>query len=157
MIAKLTVLCCSALAVGSPIPPVYTAADRNVSPPLQWGAGPAGTKSFAVLCDDPDAPIGDWVHWVIFNIPADQTGLPEGVPQQAKRPDGSIQGLNDSRHPGYDGPYPPPGKPHRYFFKVFALDTMLSLGPAARKRDLLKAIEGHVLAQGEWMGTFLRR
>ncbi len=152
---KLTVIC-AALAAGSALPPQYSGVGRNVSPPLTWGEVPAGTKSIALICDDPDAPGGDWVHWVIWNIPPKAKGLPEGVPVSAKLDDGSLQGLNDFGKPGYYGPTPPPGRPHRYFFKVYALDTVLDLGPRARKADLVKAIAGHVLAQGEWMGTFQR-
>lgn len=146
----------SNLVAGVAIPPDYSGAGRNVSPPLTWSAVPAQTRSIAVLCDDPDAPVGDWVHWVAFNIPAGARGLAAGVPRAAKLPDGTVQGLNDYNRNGYDGPCPPPGKPHRYFYKVFALDTVLALGPGARKKDLLKAIEGHVLARGQWWGTFQR-
>ena len=146
----------SNLVAGVVIPPEYSGAGRNVSPPLTWSAVPAHTRSIAVLCDDPDAPVGDWVHWVAFNIPAGARGLAAGVPRAAKLPDGTVQGLNDYNRNGYDGPCPPPGKPHRYFYKVFALDSVLALGPGARKKDLLKAIEGHVLARGQWWGTFQR-
>ena len=146
----------SNLVAGVAIPIDYSGAGRNVSPPLTWSAVPANTRSIAVLCDDPDAPVGDWVHWVAFNIPAGARGLAAGVPRAAKLPDGTVQGLNDYNRNGYDGPCPPPGKPHRYFYKVFALDTVLALGPGARKKDLLKAIEGHVLARGQWWGTFQR-
>ncbi|MBN1270611.1 MAG: YbhB/YbcL family Raf kinase inhibitor-like protein [Kiritimatiellae bacterium] len=147
---ELTVMS-AAFAMGAAIPPKYCCS--QVSPPLAWGDLPPGTQSIAVLCDDPDAPAGDWVHWVIFNLPADTTKLDEGVPKSAKLPNGAVQGVNDYGRNGYDGPCPPPGARHRYAFKVFALDTRLALGPTAEKSDLLKAIKGHVLAQGELTGT----
>jgi len=146
----------AAFAAGSAIPTKYTCMGQDVSPPITWEKIPEGTKSIALICDDPDAPMGTWVHWVIFNIPPDKTGLPEAVPPDPKLPDGSTQGINDFRRHGYGGPCPPPGKPHRYFFKVYALDTVLDLGSTATKRDVEKAMEGHILAQGELMGTFRR-
>src|SRR4026208_1353047 len=102
---------------GEQIPDKFTYDGRNVSPPLQWNDAPSGTQSFAMICDDPDAPLGTWVHWVLFNLPAELTGLNEGVAAHV-----GIQGKNDFRRLGYGGPSPPPGKPHRYFFKVYALD-----------------------------------
>ncbi|MBN2453880.1 MAG: YbhB/YbcL family Raf kinase inhibitor-like protein [Candidatus Omnitrophica bacterium] len=126
---------------------------ENVSPQIAWLKTPAGTKSIALICDDPDAPGGDWVHWVIFNIPATAGGLPEGVPHGEMLPDGSIQGVNDFDLLGYDGPAPPSGV-HRYIFKVFALDTILGLKPGASKAQLLKAMGGHVLAEGRIVGRF---
>ncbi len=151
----LTVLC-AALAAGSPIPPVYTGAGQDRSPPLQWSGSPEGTASFAVICHDPDAPGVDWSHWVLFNLPADARSLPEGVPPGPAGPAGSVQGINDFGRPGYGGPLPPPGRPHRYFFRVYALDRVLDLGPQARQRDVERAMKGHVLAEGHWMGTFER-
>ena len=152
MIAELTVM--SAFAMGAAIPRTYCCGP--VSPPITWSQVPAGTKSVAVVCDDPDAPAGDWVHWVLFNLPPGAQKLDEGVPKAAELPNGAIQGVNGYDENGYDGPCPPPGKPHRYFFKVFALDTKLSLGATATKRDLLKAMQGHILAKGELWGTFKR-
>lgn len=145
----------AAFAMGAAIPLEYTCAGGR-SPPLAWGKAPAGTQSLALLCDDPDAPAGDWVHWVLFNLPPDLEQLDAAVPRLARLPNGAVQGINDYNRPGYEGPCPPPGRPHRYFFKVFALDCKLSLGPTARKPDLLKAIGGHVLAQGQLYGTFRR-
>lgn len=144
----------SVFAIGMAIPAPYGCSP--MSPPLSWSETPAGTQSIAVLCDDPDAPGGDWVHWVIFNLPADTRKLESGVPKVGQLPNGAVQGLNDYDEAGYNGPCPPPGRPHRYFFKVYALDTKLALTPAARKSDLLQAMKGHILAQGQIHGTFKR-
>ncbi len=138
---------------GSPVPVVYTCRGRDVSPALNWGEPPAGTQSFALIMDDPDAPMGTWVHWVIYNLPASARGLPEAVPAGAQLKDGSLQGRNSGGENGYNGPCPPSGT-HRYFFKLYALDGALSLPSGASKDQLLKAMQGHVLAQGELMGTF---
>jgi len=143
----------SAFAQGQPIPPQYTCRGKDVSPPLNWSDAPAGTQSFALICDDPDAPAGDWVHWLIYNLPAATHSLPEGVPTDGQLPDGSRQGLNGWGQTGYRGPCPPSGT-HRYFFKLYALDTVLNLPPGATKQQLLKAMEGHILARTELMGTF---
>lgn len=152
MIAELTII--SVFAMGSTIPAKYCCS--RVSPPISWSAVPTGTQSVAVLCDDPDAPGGDWVHWVLFNLPPDAQKLEEAVPSKPQLPNGAIQGTTDYGRPGYDGPCPPPGRPHRYFFKVFALDTKLALDSSATKADLLEAMEGHILAQGQLMGKFGR-
>jgi hypothetical protein len=146
----------SAFAMGAAIPLKFTGGGDNVSPPLSWGTVPAGTQSIAILCDDPDAPVGDWVHWILFNLPPETVKLEAGVLRQVQLPNGALQGLNDYHHNGYDGPWPPPGKSHRYFFKVFALDSKLNLNGKARKADLLKAVQGHTLAQGQLIGTFQR-
>ena len=138
-----------AFAPGQSIPPKYSCVGRNLSPDLAWTGAPAATKSFALIADDPDAPMGTWVHWIVFNIPAMTTGVPEA----AQFSDGSVLGKNSSRHLGYDGPCPPSGT-HRYFFKLYALDTMLTLSASASKDQLLKAMQGHILTQGELMGTF---
>ncbi|MCX6997879.1 MAG: YbhB/YbcL family Raf kinase inhibitor-like protein [Kiritimatiellaeota bacterium] len=151
----LTVLS-AAFVMGAPIPPKYAGGGGNLSPPLAWSPAPAGTQSVAILCDDPDAPAGDWVHWVLFNLPPDTVQLDEGVPAKPALPNGAVQGLNDYGRHGYAGPWPPPGKPHRYFFKVYALNTKLNLAATARKSDLLKAMQGHILAQGSLHGTFQR-
>ena len=137
-----------------PAPNLYDGPNR--SPPLSWSDVPDGTKSLAVICDDPDAPRGTWVHWVLFNLPPGTTQLPEGIPKDRKLPSGAIQGVNDFRQPGYDGPAPPPGKPHRYVFKVYALDAMLPLGPGAIKADVEKAMKGRILAQGQLVGMYKR-
>jgi len=142
--------------MGATLPNKFTCKGENISPPLQWTQPPALTKSIAVLCDDPDAPGGDWVHWVLFNLPADATSLDEGQPPSPRLPTGAVQGLNDFGTPGYKGPCPPPGKPHSYVFHVYALDTMLKLGSNATKPDLVRAMDGHILASGTLAGTFRR-
>ena len=146
----------AAFKEGEMIPQEYTADGQNISPPLKWESAPAQTKSFALIADDPDAPMGTWVHWVIFNIPPTTTGLPENVPTKNSLPDGALQGKNDSREIGYDGPSPPSGT-HRYFFKLYALDTMLKLSSGISKRELLKAMEGHILAQAQLTGKYSRK
>jgi Raf kinase inhibitor-like YbhB/YbcL family protein len=151
---ELTVMS-TAFAVGAAIPPKYTCMGEDVSPPLAWRDVPEGAQSIAVISDDPDAPAGDWVHWLIFNLPPDTTELAEGIPSSPRLDSGAVQGTTDWGKPGYRGPCPPSGT-HRYFFKVYALDTMLDLGQSARKSDLLRAMEGHILAKGELMGTFRR-
>lgn len=137
------------------IPVQYTCDGRNVSPPLQWSKAPADTNSFALICDDPDAPAGTWVHWVIFNIPATVNNLPENVPQDKEIPGLGKNGKNSDRSFGYDGPAPPSGT-HRYYFKLYALDAMLNLKPGATKEELLKAMKGHVLAEAQIMGKYGR-
>lgn len=143
----------TAFAAGAFIPAVYSCTGRSISPPLIWSNAPTGTKSFALIMDDPDAPIGTFVHWVIYNIPASSKGLPEAVPANGQLADGSVQGSNGAGRAGYTGPCPPSGT-HRYFFKLYALDIVLSLSSRASKDQLLKAMQGHILAQGELMGTF---
>ena len=153
----------TAFAEGKVIPKKYTGEGEDVSPPLAWSNLPEGTKQIALICDDPDAPGPQpWVHWVIYNLPADATGLPEGVPRgpRLKAPAGGLQGKNswDSDNIGYRGPLPPKGHGrHRYYFKLYALDVQLSLEPGLSKDALLKKIEGHVLAQGQLMSTYERR
>lgn len=141
---------------GDPIPPRYTCTGDDISPPLAWTGGPAGTKSFALICDDPDAPMGTWVHWIIFNAPADSVGLPESLPTLPELPNGARQGKNSWKKVGYGGPCPPPGKPHRYFFKLYALDAMLPLDASAGSRNVQDAMKGHVMAEGQLMGTYQR-
>ena len=144
----------TAFAQGQPIPETYTCDGKGISPPLSWPGAPARTKSFALIMDDPDAPSGTYVHWVIYNIPGAATGLVEAMPKDGHLVDGSVQGQNSARRPGYTGPCPPGGT-HRYFFKLFALDTTLSLD-AGTKDSLLSAMQGHILAEGELMGTYSR-
>jgi len=146
----------SAFKMGSTIPKKYTGDGVDVSPPLSWDGVPEGTKSLALISDDPDAPVGTWVHWVIFNIPSSEKGLPEGVPKQNTLSNGAKQGMNDFRKIGYNGPAPPPGKPHRYYFKLYALDIVLDLPAGIKKSELLKAMEGHILSTSEYMGTYQR-
>jgi Raf kinase inhibitor-like YbhB/YbcL family protein len=145
-----------AFADGTPIPERYTGDGADVSPPLVWSEAPPGTQGFALICDDPDAPVGTWVHWVIYGLPATATGLPEMVAPTDVLPGGVKQGLNDFRRVGYGGPCPPPGRPHRYFFKLYALDTGLALKPRATKADLLRAMQGHVRGEAQLMGTYQR-
>lgn len=145
-----------AFTQGQAIPRQYTGDGKDLSPPLAWTKAPPGTASWALICDDPDAPVGTWVHWVLFNLPASARDLPEHVPTDKQLASGAIQGKNDFGNLGYGGPAPPKGKPHRYFFKLFALDRSLTLKPGATKAELLKAMEGHVLGHGELMGTYQR-
>ena len=145
----------SAFEDGGLIPAKYTCDGADVSPPLQWNKVPEGTKSIALICDDPDAPMGTWVHWVIFGLPADIRELAEDVPPDKTLPNGARQGTSDFGRIGYGGPCPPSGT-HRYFFKIYALDRELDLPAGARKRDLLKAVEGHILGQGELVGKYKR-
>ena len=135
---------------GQSIPAKYSCIGKNVSPALTWSDPPAGTQSFALIVDDPDAPMGTWVHWVLFNIPVDQRALAEDLPVTGNA---IYFGKNSSGNTRYDGPCPPSGT-HRYYFKLYALDTPVDLLPGATKEELLKAMQGHTLAQGELMGTF---
>jgi Raf kinase inhibitor-like YbhB/YbcL family protein len=137
------------------IPSKYTCDGADVSPPLQWDSVPEDTKSIAVICDDPDAPMGTFVHWVLFNLPAETRKLTENVPADETLPNGTKQGTSDFGRTGYGGPCPPSGT-HRYYFKVYALDSEIDLPAGARKPELLKALEGHILAQGQLMGKYKR-
>jgi Raf kinase inhibitor-like YbhB/YbcL family protein len=141
---------------GAPIPAKHTCDGADVSPALAWEGTPKGTRSLALICDDPDAPGGTWVHWVLFCLPPSAKGLPEGVRKVVGLPDGSRQGLSDFKRTGYGGPCPPAGKPHRYFFKVYALDAALDLQGAVTKARLEAAMKGHILAQGALVGTYRR-
>jgi Raf kinase inhibitor-like YbhB/YbcL family protein len=145
-----------AFANGAEIPRKFTCSGADLSPALNWSGVSPAAHSLALIADDPDAPKGAWTHWLIWNIPAYLTALPEGVPAQEVLENGAAQGTNDFKRIGYGGPCPPPGKPHRYFFKLYALNTTLSLPAETGKKDLEKAIRGHILAEAEWMGTFRR-
>jgi len=147
----------SAFRDGASIPVKHTCDGEDVSPPLEWSGAPEGTKSLALICNDPDAPMKTWVHWVLYDIPASETQLPEGVPKEESVLEGAKQGTTDFGRIGYGGPCPPPGKPHRYYFKLYALDTVLNLAPGASEKDLLRAMDGHVLAEGQLMGTYKRQ
>ena len=138
------------------IPSKYTCTGPDVSPALTWSDPPAGTQSFTLIADDPDAPVGTWVHWVAYDLPASTRQLPEGVPKTGAVPGGGVQGLNDFGKTGYGGPCPPPGKAHRYYFKLYALDSKLDLKPGATKKAVEQAMQGHILAQAEVMGRFKR-
>jgi len=144
----------TAFRAGEAIPRAYTGDGRDVSPPLKWAEPPPGTESFALICEDPDAPRKTWVHWVLFNLSPEMRELAEGLPRQKVLPDGAAQGKNDFDKIGYGGPAPPRGKPHRYFFKLYALNTRLELPPGATRDQVLGALRGHVLAEGQLMGTY---
>ncbi len=146
----------SAFQEGGMIPADYTCDGRNISPPLSWSGIPEKVVTLALICDDPDAPVGTWVHWVLYNLPASVKELPAGIPPEGKPTSGAVQGKNDFRKPGYGGPCPPGGT-HRYYFKLYALDKALDLKPGATKKELLKAMEGHILAEGQLMGRYKRR
>jgi Raf kinase inhibitor-like YbhB/YbcL family protein len=141
---------------GQTIPKQYTADGKNVSPPLTWNQPPSGTKSLALICDDPDAPVGTWVHWVVYGLSPQSSGLAEGVLAQASVANQCQQGVNSFHKIGYGGPSPPPGKPHRYFFKLFALDSDPAFKGPATAKQLEEAMRGHTLAAGEIMGTYGR-
>ena len=147
----------SAFSEGEPIPARHTCDDKNVSPPLKWSGAPPGTKSLALIVEDPDAPAGTWVHWVLFDLPANTSELPEDLPKGQRLPNGAKQGLNDFKHLGYGGPCPPQGKLHRYVFKLYAVDSSLDLKPGATKKELEQAMEKHILAQGQLIGTYKRK
>ena len=146
----------SAFQEGGKIPAKYTCEGQDISPALAWDEPPAGTQTFALIMDDPDAPVGVFTHWVLFNLPAATDGLPEAVPTQAQLQDGSLQVKNDFGRTGYGGPCPPSGRPHRYQFTLYALDQTLDLMAGASKKQVLDAIQGHVLAQGRLTGTYQR-
>lgn len=148
----------SAFSEGQPIPRAYTCDGVNISPPLEWSGVPKTARTIAIVCDDPDAPDapgGAWVHWVLYNLPADNIGLVENLPATESLKAGGFQGTNEFGKIGYGGPCPPSGT-HRYFFHVYALDSDLPLKAGATKAELMKAIEGHTLLQGQLMGTYRR-
>jgi Raf kinase inhibitor-like YbhB/YbcL family protein len=146
----------TAFEEGGAIPPRYTCDGLDISPPLSWSSLPDGAQSLALIADDPDAPSGTFVHWVLYNLPPDTLRLLEDVPKQETLPSGAVQGLNGAGRIGYRGPCPPSGT-HRYFFKIYALDTELDLEPGATKEDLVSVMEEHVLAEGRLMGTYRKR
>lgn len=148
-----------AFEAGGSIPARHTCDDRDLSPELSWTEPPAGTRSLALISDDPDAPVGNWVHWVLYDLGPDARSLPEGLPTdgELQEPVAATQGTNDFGRPGYGGPCPPPGAPHRYFFRLYALDARLELGPGATKKDVEQAMQGHVLGQTELMGRYARQ
>jgi Raf kinase inhibitor-like YbhB/YbcL family protein len=138
------------------IPAKHACTDANVSPPLGWQEVPEGVKAFAVIVDDPDAPAGTWVHWVLYDIPADTRELPAAVPTIERGAGGMKQGKNDFQDIGWGGPCPPPGPGHKYVFHLYALDGPSGLAPGASKADLLAAMRGHVLGEATLIGTFER-
>jgi Raf kinase inhibitor-like YbhB/YbcL family protein len=141
---------------GMTIPKQFTGDGADQSPPLRWSEPPPATKSIGLICDDPDAPRGTWVHWVLFNLPTQTRELEEGMPTTATLPSGAKQGKNDFGNIGYGGPAPPKGKAHRYFFKLYALDVAVDLAPGATKAQLEHAMKGHILAEGQLMRTYKR-
>ncbi|MDO9579625.1 MAG: YbhB/YbcL family Raf kinase inhibitor-like protein [Bacteroidales bacterium] len=145
----------SAFNEGAIIPRKYTCDNIDISPPLEWLQVPDGTKTFALICDDPDAPMGTWVHWVLFNLPENVLELPENVLKMEVLKNGARQGKNDFGRIGYGGPCPPSGT-HRYYFKIYALDKKLDSKPGITKKELLKTMEGHMLAEGQLMGRYKR-
>ncbi len=152
------ILTSTAFKDGATIPGKHTCDGVDVSPPLAWSGTPAGTRSVALIADDPDAPGGTWVHWVLYNLPAEVSELPENIAKvESLDLGGARQGRNDFRRPGYGGPCPPPGPAHRYFFKLYALDTRLELKAGAQKKDVEAAMEGHVLGSAQLMGTYARQ
>jgi len=149
-------LATSSFSNGGEIPKKFTCSGADVSPELAWSEAPAGTKSFALIADDPDAPGGTYTHWVVYDLPANKASLPENVAKTDEISGGGKQGRNDFRKIGYGGPCPPPGKAHRYFFRLNALDKMLNLSAGAGRQDVEQAMKGHVLGEAEVMGRFAR-
>lgn len=146
----------TAFKEGDQIPVRYTGDGQDTSPPLEWSKPPPGTQTFALIVDDPDAPRGVFTHWVLFNLPADTRQLPEGIPTQDRLENGARQGKNDFGKTGYGGPYPPPGTAHRYRFTLYALDKPLDLLAGASQKQVLDAMKGVILAQGQLTATYRR-
>ncbi|RLC46918.1 MAG: YbhB/YbcL family Raf kinase inhibitor-like protein [Candidatus Cloacimonadota bacterium] len=146
----------SAFSYGEMIPKKYTADGEDISPSLKWTKLPEGTKSLVLICDDPDAPMRTWVHWVMYAIPPEQDSLPEGIGKEAEVLNGIKQGKNDFHKFGYGGPSPPKGKPHRYYFRLYAIDIIPDLTIGATKSDVMNAIKGHIIAQGNLMARYQR-
>lgn len=146
----------SVFETGAMIPGKYTCDGEDISPPLSWDGVPNGTQSLALINDDPDAPMGTWVHWVIYDIPATVKEFKENIPKEKKLSDGTLQGITDFKRIGYGGPCPPSGT-HRYFFKLYALDTKLNFDSGATKKQIEDAMKGHILAQAELVGKYARK
>jgi Raf kinase inhibitor-like YbhB/YbcL family protein len=142
---------------GGRIPHVHTCEGDDVSPPLQWSGAPVNTRTYAIICEDPDAPRGTWIHWVLYNISGDAVELTRAIPSLPELPSGARHGRNTAGDLAYAGPCPPPGDPHRYFFRLYALDISLNLPPGATKAELQRAMEQHIVAQGTLMGTYQHR
>ncbi len=141
---------------GGDIPRKFTCDGADVSPELSWTDPPAGTQSFALIADDPDAPVGTWTHWVLFDVPASMHHLPENLSKVDELPGGGRQGRNDFRKIGYGGPCPPLGKPHRYFFKLYSLSVKLGLKPGVSKQEVEQAMQAHILGKAELIGKYKR-
>ena len=150
------ILTTSAFEAGQAIPVEYSCAGANRSPALNWSGAPAGVGSFALIVEDPDAPSGTFIHWVVFNLPADATGIAGETPRTPGLPDGALQGVNGMGRVGYMGPCPPPGKVHHYHFELFALDSKLDAKPGLDAAGLRAAMQGHIKANTELVGTFER-
>ncbi len=142
---------------GELLAPEHTCEGKDISPELVWTTAPEGTESFALLVEDPDAPIGVWTHWVVYNIPGDARSLDEAMAKRGELSDGTRQGKNDFNRDGYNGPCPPGGSRHHYVFTVFALDTKLKLRPGATNTKLRQAMKGHILAQAERTALYERK
>ena len=150
------VLTSSAFKGGETIPKKYTCDGVDVSPPLSWSGFPAGTKSFVLIVEDPDAPGGVFTHWIAYNISSEITSLPENVEKVERLGNGILQGMNNFGRIGYNGPCPPPGSKHRYYFRIYALDCYIDLPPGATRDEILKVIEGHVVGEAELLGYYKR-
>jgi len=146
----------TAFQEGESIPAQYSCQGQDISPPLAWSEPPSGTRSFALIVYDPDAPVGVFTHWVLFNLPADSRELAEAIPTQPQLPSGALQGKNDFGKIGYRGPCPPRDSPHHYRFTLYALDQALDLKSGAIRKQVLEVMSGHVLAQGQLTGTYQR-
>jgi hypothetical protein len=142
---------------GAEIPRKYTCDGEDVSPRLSWEGVPKGVRSFALIMDDPDARAATWVHWVIYDLPPETRALAEALPAMETLPGAAQQGINDFKKIGYGGPCPPRGPAHRYFFKLYALDTETKLPPRATKQQLLDAMKGHIVGEAELMGRYQRQ
>ena len=139
------------------IPSNYTCDGANISPEISWSDVPDNTQSLVLICDDPDASFNTWIHWVVYNIPAEVKKLEEGLPKTAKLDNGAMQGINDFGEVGFGGPCPPAGKAHRYFFRLYALDAMLKLETAATRKDVEKAMVGHILGETNIHGLYQKK
>ncbi len=146
----------NAFTPGGEIPARFTCTGADLSPELTWSGVPEGTKSLVLIVDDPDAPRGTFTHWLLYDLPPKTQKLGEAVRSVDELPGGGKQGRNDFGNIGYGGPCPPPGRPHRYFFRLYALDTMLDLKPGASRKEVEQKMQGHILAQAELMGKFAR-
>lgn len=151
------VLSAEAFRSGDPIPREYTCDGQDASPALSWRNVPTEAKSLALILDDPDSASGTFTHWILLNIPPAVRSLPKGIPKKQTLENGSVQGNGSGGHVGYMGPCPPPGNPHRYFFRIYALDTTLNLSGKENRNAVLTAMKGHIIAQGEMMGTYRRQ
>lgn len=140
---------------GEMIPSKYTCDGENISPALNWNRPSDKVKHYCLIAEDPDAPGGDFVHWIVFDIPGSATSLLEGITNQKNLPDGAEMGTNDARRIGYFGPCPPSGT-HRYYFRIYAIDNVLKMDAGATKDEVMKAMQGHIVAQGELMGKYQR-